>query len=122
MPQLGFSGPNLATVAYAEVAGTNGASTAMNSGITTTRVSQGVYVAVLPANNLQTSSRDLIFVQPKGTSVLPKMAVVDDSLDATKTIYIWDGDPAGTGPTTIDSDFSLIILRTTISPPAGSPS
>ena len=95
MPALGFSGSNLATVAYAEVDGVAGASTVTNSGVTTTRTAAGTYVVVLPTGLTQNVGRDLIFVQPKanndGTSFLAKMGVVDDSLEATKTIAIFSG-------------------------------
>lgn len=130
MPNLGFSGPNLAVVAYVEVEGVAGASTATNSGITTTRSALGTYLAVLPANLGQSQGRDLIFVQPKGgyggqspgANLVAKMAVVDDSDPTTKVVAIFSGDPALSASTRVDSDFSLLILRTTISPPAGSPS
>jgi len=128
MPSLGFSGANLAVVAYAEVEGVAGASTLTNSGITTTRTALGLYVAILPANLAQSQARDLIFVQPKGpynatagTSAVAKMAVVDDSDPITKGIAIFDGNPANAATTRIDSDFSLLILRTTITPPTGAP-
>jgi hypothetical protein len=124
MPSLGFSGANLATVAYAEVEGVAGASTATNSGVATTRTAAGTYVVVLPTGITQGTARDLIFVQPKanndGTSLVAKMAVVDDSLEATKTIAIFSGDPTLAAVTRIDSSFSILILRTTISPPSGS--
>jgi hypothetical protein len=125
MPSLGFSGANLATVAYAEVDGVAGASTVTNSGVTTTRSAAGTYVLVLPTGLTQNTGRDLIFVQAKanndGTSLVAKMSVVDDSLEATKTIAIFSGDPTLAGSTRIDSSFSILILRTTISPPTGSP-
>ena len=125
MPSLGFSGANLATVAYAEVEGVEGASTVTNSGVTTTRSAAGTYVVVLPTGLTQNVGRDLIFVQAKanndGTSLTAKMAVVDDSLEATKTIAIFSGDPSLVASTRIDSSFSILILRTTIAPPTGAP-
>lgn len=119
MPALGFSGPNLATVAYAEVDGVAGASTATNSGVTTTRTASGTYVVILPTTQTQVAARDLIFVQTKsandGSSFnFPRFAEVDDSLDATKTVVIWGGDPAAAAVTRVDGSFSIIILRTTI--------
>ena len=48
MPGLGFSGANLATVAYADVDGATGASTATNSGVATTVVASGTYVQNIP--------------------------------------------------------------------------
>jgi hypothetical protein len=126
MPGLGFSAPNLATVAYAEVDGTTGASTATNSGVTSTRVSAGTYVVVLPTGITQAQARDLIFVQAKVTPVgtipgSPAFATVDDSLEATKTIVMWSGNPANPASTNVDFSFSILILRTTIAPPTGAP-
>jgi hypothetical protein len=126
MPALGFSGANLATVAYAEVDGTAGASTVTNSGVTTTRTASGTYVVILPTTLAQDVSRDLIFVQPKanndGTSfAIPRFATVDDSLSITKTINIWSGNPAAAAATLIDGSFSVLLLRTTITPPTGAP-
>lgn len=125
MPGLTFSGANLATVAYAEVDGVAGASTITNSGVATTRSAAGTYVIVLPTGITQNVGRDLIFVQPKanndGTSLVAKMGVVDDSLEATKTVAIFAGDPSLAASTRIDSSFSILILRTTISPPTGAP-
>lgn len=126
MPALGFSGVNLATVAYAEVDGASGASTATNSGVTTTRTASGTYVVVLPTTLAQDVSRDLIFVQPKanndGTSgAIPRFATLDDSLSITKTVNIWSGNPAAAAATLIDGTFTVLILRTTITPPTGSP-
>lgn len=126
MPALGFSGPNLATVAYAEVDGTAGASTVTNSGVTTTRTASGTYVVILPTTLAQDVSRDLIFVQPKanndGSSFnIPRFATVDDSLSITKTINVWSGNPAAASSTLIDGSFSIVILRTTLPPPSGAP-
>jgi hypothetical protein len=130
MPSLGFSGSNLATVAYAEVDGATGASTATNSGVATTITASGTYTVVLPTGITQNQARDLIFVQPKTNAtdtqpspagLVAKMAVVDDTLDATKTIAIFAGDPSLPATTRINSSFSILILRTTISPPAGAP-
>lgn len=123
MPGPMFSAPNLALVAYAEVHGANGNSTTCNSGVTTTRTALGTYVIVLPTGMFQGQARDVILVQPKGPNgaLVPKMAVVDDILSATKTIAIWNGIPSEVEASRVDSDFSVLILRTTISPPTGSP-
>ncbi len=48
------------------------------------------------------------------------MAVVDDIDPSIKSIVIFN-DVGGEGGDYLDSDFSLLILRTTISPPSGSP-
>lgn len=124
MSSLAFSGANLAVVAYAKVDGTTGASTLSNSGIATTRTAAGQYVVVLPQGLTQSTPRDLIFVMPNrlDTSSLVAMAVVDDSLEATKTIRMYNGDPTGASPTGLqDMSFFILILRTTISPPSGAP-
>jgi hypothetical protein len=126
MPSLGFSGANLATVAYAEVDGAAGASTVTNSGVTTTRTASGTYVVVLPTTLAQDVGRDLIFVQPKANNdgssfAIPRFATVDDSLAITKTINMWSGNPAAVSSTLIDGSFSVLILRTTITPPTGAP-
>ena len=130
MPALGFSGSNLATVAYAEVDGATGASTVTNSGVTTTITASGTYTVVLPTGITQDVGRDLIFVTPKTNNadtqpnpagLVAKMAVVDDTLEATKTIAIFSGDPTAAAATRINSSFSIIILRTTITPPTGAP-
>jgi hypothetical protein len=72
----------------------------------------------------------LIFVQPKTNNadtqpnpagLVAKMAVVDDTLEATKTIAIFSGDPSFPSSTRINSSFSIILLRTTITPPTGAP-
>jgi hypothetical protein len=126
MPALGFSGANLATVAYAEVDGAAGASTVTNSGVTTTRTASGTYAVVLPTTLGQDVSRDLIFVQAKANNdgssfAIPRFATVDDSLTITKTVNIWSGNPAAVAATLIDGSFSILILRTTITPPTGAP-
>lgn len=130
MPSLGFSGSNLATVAYADVDGATGASTVTNSGVTTTITASGTYTVVLPTGLTQNQGRDLIFVtpttnatdtQPNPAGLVAKMAVVDDTLPATKTVAIFAGDPSLAAATRINSSFSILILRTTITPPTGAP-
>ena len=128
MPSLGFSGSNLAVVAYAEVDGTAGASTATNSGVATTRVGLGNFVVVLPTGLTQNVARDLIFIQAKASNTstqpvtaVPVISFLDDTLDATKTIFFFGETVLGTASTKVDSSFSILILRTTISPPAGAP-
>jgi hypothetical protein len=120
VPALTFSGPNLAVAAYAEIEGIAGASTMTNSGVRTTRVGQGRYVVVLPPDQF---THGLILIQPKvhATDTQPnpaglvaKMSVVDDNLEATKTIQIFSGNPAAAGSTGIDSDFSFLLLKTVL--------
>lgn len=120
MPANTFDTAGLAVVAYAEVIGATGASTNTNSGVTTTRISTGQYSLTLPANQQQSGSRDLIFVTPKGAITSePYTHKVDDTTSvATKYIAIYGGSPL---TSYADSDFSVLILRTTITPPAGAP-
>lgn len=120
MPSTLFDSAGLAIVAYAEVIGTTGASTNTNSGVVTTRIATGLYSVTLPANLQQSSSRDLIFVTPKGSITSDAYSYkVDDTVSvATKYIAIYGGSPV---LSYADSDFSVLILRTTITPPAGAP-
>jgi len=116
-----FSSANLAVVAYAEVEGSAGASTATNSGVRTTRIALGRYVVILPTNLSQEAARDLIFVQPKSSKPKPDAellgvgAVASDTLTTTKTVQI------SNSTTCVDCDFSIIIMRTTVPPPVGAP-
>jgi len=113
-----FDSAGLAIVAYAEVAG-DGTSTSTNSGVTTTRSGLGQYTVTLPANKQQAGSRDLIFVTPKGTiDSTPYSHKVDDADPADKKVAIYGGSPLATFA---DSAFSILILRTIVPPPAGSP-
>jgi len=127
MPGLLFSAPNLAVVAYAEVDGVEGASTACNSGVETTRTGLGVYVVILPTTLAQEHTRDLIMVQLKqssdGSGIVAKVSELEDDQSVTKTINVWSASQAAADviPTRIDSSFMLLILRTTISPPVGAP-
>jgi len=129
MGQLHFSHVDLATVAYVEV-DSGGSSTRSNSGVVTTRFAQGTYKVILPTNLAQLEPRDLILIQGKndvgGAGVVPKDFTVDDSDPVIKTIYCFSGEVGvDTTPpvvtTGLDSSFYLLILRTTISPPAGAP-
>jgi hypothetical protein len=122
MPGLNFSGPNLATVAYAAVDATAGASTVMNSGVQTTRISLGKYQIILPTNLAQNEGTDLVFIQAiESPGTTGRASVVDNSLSVTKLVYFWDTNPALGAATNIDTSFSVVILRSTITPPAGAP-
>jgi hypothetical protein len=131
MPGLSFSGVNLASVAYAEVDKTAGASTVMNSGVTTTRTSLGTYVVILPTQLAQREGTDIVLVTPRalpseddsGIEYQARDVVVDNSLAVTKTIYFWRTVFPERLPTAtlIDTDFTVVILRSTITPPTGAP-
>lgn len=122
-----FDNANIAVVAYAEVDGATGASTTCNSGIGTTRISQGRYALILPATLGQETPRDLIFVQPKKSTTalafdgLVKSAVVNDALTLVKNIEIAGVSGSPLVSTAIDHDFTVMILRTQIAPPVGAP-
>jgi hypothetical protein len=121
MPSNIFDTAGLAIVAYAEVLA-DGTSPNTNSGVTTARVGTGQYTVTLGANQQQSSARDLIFVTPKNPAGLnlstPRSHAVDDSAVATKVVVIYGGSPI---LSYMDSDFSVMILRTTIQPVAGYP-
>lgn len=132
MSALTFSAPNLATVAYADVS-SDGSSTRSNSGVVTTRLGLGTYAIILPTNLGQLQASDLFLVQIKreGAPLHGIDAVVDDNFGGDqaqfeKVIYFFDGTPSGgssppASSTNIDTDFNVLILRTTITPPVGAP-
>lgn len=110
-----FDSAGLAIVAYAEVLA-DGTSPNTNSGITTTKTATGRYQLTLPADKAQASARDLIFVQPLGVANnTPVTSRVDDSSSTVKGVETCNGSSAA------DSAFSVLILRTIITPPAGAP-
>lgn len=113
-----FDAAGLSIVAYAEVLA-DGTSPNTNSGVTTTKLSTGLYSVILPSTKAQSGARDLIFVTPKGTiTATPFSHKVDDSSATNKLIAIYGGAPL---TTFADSDFSVWIIRTIIPPPAGAP-
>ena len=124
-----YDSAGLAIVAYVEVAsdGTSVVNTthlaAMNSGVTTTRLSTGLFQVILPSDKTQSPTRDLIFVQPYGTTVTgPLTAVIDETNPpapalpgSVKTVTLFQG------ATVADGAFTVLILRTIVPPPAGAP-
>lgn len=113
-----FDSAALAVVAYAEVA-SDGTSTVTNSGVTTARLSTGLYTVTLPSDKAQAAARDLIFVCPKGTiDATPYSHKVDDASATVKQVAIYGGSPL---TTFADCAFSILILRTTVPPPSGAP-
>jgi hypothetical protein len=115
-----FDSAGLAIVAYLEVTGSNGTSTNCNSGVTTTKTGTGQYDIILPSNKLQSSPRDLIFVEVNGAiTSTPYSSKVDNADPQTKHVGIY----GGTAPLTTfaDADFSVVIMRTIVPPPANSP-
>ena len=112
----------LAVVAYAEVLA-DGTSPNTNSGVGTLKTGTGQYTVVLPANMQQSAARDLMFVTPKksltdANAGIPLSHAVDDSNSALKRIAIYGGSPL---QTFADAEFSVIIFRTIVPPPANSP-
>ena len=119
-----FDQAKLAVVAYAEVSAADGSSTRTNSGIVTTRLALGTYALDLPVasqNQIglqQFSDRDLIFIQPLGGTfpVMSNCATVNDSNQTRKLVFF-----GASSTTAVDSDFSVLILRTLTPPVAGGP-
>jgi hypothetical protein len=117
-----FDQAKLAVVAYAEVNGNDGSSTRTNSGIVTTKLGTGTYQLSLPVasqNQLglqQFSDRDLIFVQPLNATAPLGATAVNDANQTNKLVFI-----GNSATTAVDSDFSVLILRTLIVPVAGGP-
>lgn len=111
-----FDSAGLAIVAYAEVAA-DGTSTATNSGVTTAKTPAvlGTYTVTLPADKTQVDARDLIFVQVKGSGSAPLTAKVEETSPAVKTVRVSDA------ASLADGEFSILILRTIVPPPAGAP-
>jgi hypothetical protein len=117
-----FDQAKLAVVAYAEVTGLDGSSTRTNSGIATTRLALGTYALDLPVASQnqvglqQFSDRDLIFVQPLNATVALATSAVNDANQTRKLVFI-----GSSATTSVDSDFSVLILRTLTPPTTGGP-
>lgn len=111
---LNANSASLAEVAYAQVVGATGASPNLNSGVTTARLGAGTYTVTLPTGEGQT--HDLIFVQIMGTVPLFNAASVDDSNPDVKHINI-----GSSSTTAVDADFSVIVMRSLLTPPPGAP-
>jgi hypothetical protein len=114
-----FDSAALAIVAYAHVQA-DGSSTGTNSGVVTTKQSAmgaGWYSIALSTSMGQECDRDLILVQPTSTATqTPVASNVYDGGMVTKLVQF-----ASATSTAVDTSFTIIILRTTITPPAGSP-
>lgn len=109
----------LAIVAYGEVLA-DGTSPNMNSGVGTARTGAGQYTVTLPANKLQSGNRDIMVVTPKqvSTDPTPVSHSIDDTSATIKRISIYRGAPLATFG---DAEFSFIIFRTIVTPPALTP-
>ena len=113
----------LAVVAYAKVDGHSGASTVTNSGhVKTAKRPGGGYFVSLDPNYTQDPSRDLVLVQATNTKIpvpgIPEpfgVPIVVDAQEATKIVIF------GNETTIMDQSFTIVIFRTTITPPVGAP-
>jgi len=121
MPSTLFDTAGLAVVAYAQVSGATGSSTSTtlaNSGVSTTKISTGLYQLFLPTGLAQSSSNDLIYVQPKAipstTAIQLGCAVVANVVEESATVkqVKLTGVSGALATTAIDSDFNVLILRT----------
>jgi hypothetical protein len=118
MPSTLFDSAGLAIVAYAQVAGVDGTSvsTALaNSGVSTTKITTGLYQVFLPTGLTQDASKDLIFIQPKAvpstTAIQLGDAVVANLVEVSATVKQVKL-TAAIGTTAVDSDFNILVLRT----------
>jgi diphthamide synthase (EF-2-diphthine--ammonia ligase) len=87
-------------------------------------VAENARLAILPTTLAQKEGTDLVFVQAvetAGSDVAARMAVVDNSLSITKLIYFWSGNPAAAASSNIDTSFTVLIVRSTLTPPTGAP-
>ena len=114
-----YDSAGMAIVAYGEVLA-DGTSPNMNSGVATARTATGQYTVTLPVNKLQSGNRDIMVVTPK---VIPSLGIpvshsVDDSDPAVKKVAIYGGSPL---TTFANCEFSFIIFRSIVTPPALSP-
>lgn len=123
-----FDSAGLAVVAYAEVLGQSpsapaaGTSPNSNSGVTTTRVGVGLYDVILPASKAQSAATELLIVTPEPpypfTGQQYSAAVANDPTNSQiKHVAVY----ANQALTDNFVSFDILILRTVISPPAGSP-
>jgi hypothetical protein len=118
MPSTLFDSAGLAIVAYAQVTGGTSSTATANSGVSTTRVTTGIYQVFLPTGLAQSDTKDLIFVQPKAnpsTTAIQLGCAVDANVveESASTKQVKLTGVSGTLTTTaIDSDFDILILRT----------
>lgn len=112
MPNPLFDSSTLAIVAYAEVNGTDGASTTCSDKMATTRLGLGTYQCLLTTGLYQDNSRDLILVTPKITTAISaagvRAACSYEVSPEEKQVIIHNG------TTLLDSDFDVLVLRTTL--------
>ncbi len=117
-----FDSSCLAIVAYAHVDGATGAAVNTTSGIAcadkcaTTRLSLGTYQIMLNTGLGQGFTKDLIIATPMITTAIAlngaRSAMSFDVSDLEKRIIIHGAAPGSA--TCIDSDFDVVVLRTTL--------
>lgn len=123
MPNLSFNDAGLAVVAYLKVKGSDGTSSDCNSGVATSKVETGIYQLVLPDDMGEDASRLLAFVQPTGqVAHLVTSPIVSkvDPVDA-RTILVGTYIANSFTIAAFDSDFTVLLMRTVVPPPAGAP-
>ena len=114
-----FDSAGLAIVAFMDVASDGSIENGLtsNAGVLTTKLSTGVYRLTLPSqssgpsagpNLAQPIGTDLIFVQCQG--VPGNSAIVDEFSATQKNIVL------SNGATLTDGEFTVLILRTLLSP------
>jgi hypothetical protein len=113
---MNFNQASLGLVAYADVVGATGLSPNLNSGVVTARTGVGTYTVTLPGGLFQSSDREMMFVQIKGTVPLFNCSDVDSTNPSIKTVFI-----GSSATTAVDADFSVLVFRSLLNPPAGSP-
>jgi hypothetical protein len=113
---LNGNSASLAVIAYAQVNGSDGSTPYLNSGLVTARVGVGSYTLTLPAD--QGNLHSLIFVQILGATPLSYAADADetDPNGLIKTVNI-----GSSSTTAVDADFNVMICRSMLTAPAGSP-
>ncbi len=125
MPSTLFDSAGLAFVAYVQVDGATGSTNPTvtglaNSGVTTTRITTGLYQFFLPTGLAQSYTKDLIFVQPKAipttTAIRAGQKPVADVLESDSTPFTKTVSFIGVSntllATAIDTDFDVLVLRT----------
>jgi hypothetical protein len=118
MPSTLFDSAGLAIVAYAQVTGGATSTAVANSGVSTTRITTGIYQIFLPTGLAQSDTKDLIYVQPKAnpttTAIQLGCTVIANVVEENafvKQVKL-TGVSGALATTAIDSDFDVLILRT----------
>jgi len=119
MPGLAFASAVPVPVAYVHV-NEDGTSPDLNSGVVTSKPSQGVYLVNLPSNLGQAAGRPLAFVQitqGSTSNILSSLTLWISNTQLQIRIFAFGGGDSFLQ----DSPFDLLILRSTLSPPLNAP-